>query len=132
MESLPRHILTIPGVGLLTGVAILAEISEINRFDSAEKLVAYAGIDATVHKSGQFQATQIHMSKRGSPYLRLALWQSVSICILHNNEELKRYYEKKQKEWKAHETALGAVRRKLLIRIYTILKENHPYKSHKP
>ena len=66
------------------------------------------------------------MSKRGSPYLRLALWQAASMCIQHN-EELKAYYEKKRKEGKAHGTALGAVCRKLLIRIFTILKENRPY-----
>jgi len=88
--------------------------------------VAYAGIDATVHQSGQFQAGEMHMSKRGSPYLRLALWQAASMCIQHN-EELKAYYEKKRKEGKAHGTALGAVCRKLLIRIFTILKENRPY-----
>jgi transposase len=66
------------------------------------------------------------MSKRGSPYLRLALWQAASMCIQHN-DELKTYYEKKRKEGKAHGTALGAVCRKLLIRVYTILKENRAY-----
>lgn len=131
MACLPQHILTIPGVGLPTGAAILAEIGDVSRFDSAEKLVAYAGIDATVHQSGQFQATHMHMSKRGSPYLRLALWQAASMCLQHN-EELKAYYDKKRKEGKAHGTALGAVCRKLLIRVYTILKENRPYEAHQP
>jgi len=107
METIPQHILTIPGIGLPTGAAILAEIGDINRFSSADQLVAYAGIDATVHQSGQFQAGEMHMSKRGSPYLRLALWQAASMCIQHN-EELKAYYEKKRKEGKAHGTALGA------------------------
>jgi transposase len=88
--------------------------------------VAYAGIDATVHQSGQFNAKQMHMSKRGSPYLRLALWLAASMAIRHN-EELKEYYQKKRKEGKAHGTALGAVCRKLLIRVYVILKENRPY-----
>jgi transposase len=92
-------------------------------------LVAYAGIDATVHQSGQFQAQQMHMSKRGSAYLRLALWQAASMSLLHN-EELKSYYDKKRKEGKAHRVALGAVCRKLLIRVYVILKENRPYVPH--
>ncbi len=130
MAQIPQHITSIPGVGAVTGAAILAEIGDVNRFESQDKLVAYAGIDATVHQSGQFQATQMHMSKRGSPYLRLALWQAASMCI-HHNEELKIYYEKKRKEGKAHGTALGAVCRKLLIRIYTILKENRPYEVRK-
>ena len=126
MEQIPQHITSIPGVGAVTGAAILAEIGDVNRFENEDKLVAYAGIDASVHQSGQFQATEMHMSKRGSPYLRLALWQAASMCIQHN-DELKAYYEKKRKEGKAHGTALGAVCRKLLIRIYTILKENRPY-----
>jgi transposase len=126
MAKIPQHITTIPGVGLVTGAAILSEIGDISRFETEDKLVAYAGIDATVHQSGQFQATETHMSKRGSPYLRLALWQAASMSILHN-EELKTYYAKKRAEGKAHGTALGAVCRKLLVRVFVILKENRPY-----
>jgi len=130
MAQIPQQITTIPGVGAVTGAAILAEIGDVNRFENSDKLVAYAGIDATVYQSGQFQATETHMSKRGSPYLRLALWQAASMCIQHN-EELKAYYEKKRKEGKAHGIALGAVCRKLLIRVYIILKENRPYEVRK-
>jgi transposase len=126
MESIPQYITTIPGIALPTGAAILAEIGDVSRFESEDKLVAYAGIDATVHQSGQFNASKMHMSKRGSPYLRLALWQAASMAIQHN-EELKVYYRKKRAEGKAHGTALGAVCRKLLIRVYVILKENRPY-----
>lgn len=131
MEQIPQHITSIPGVGKVTGAAILAEIGDVHRFENEDKLVAYAGIDAAVHQSGQFQATEMHMSKRGSPYLRLALWQAASMCIQHN-DELKAYYQKKRQEGKAHGTALGAVCRKLLIRIYTILKENRAYEVRKP
>jgi len=130
MAQIPQHITSIPGVGAVTGAAILAEIGDIQRFESPEKLVAYAGIDATVHQSGQFEAKQMHMSKRGSPYLRLGLWQAASMSILHN-EELKLYYQKKRKEGKAHRVAIGAICRKLLLRIYVILKENRPYTEHK-
>ena len=130
MAKIPQHITSIPGVGAITGAAILAEIGDIQRFESPEKLVAYAGIDATVHQSGQFEAKQMHMSKRGSAYLRLGLWQAASMSILHN-EELKIYYQKKRKEGKAHRVAIGAICRKLLLRIYVILKENRPYVEHK-
>jgi len=126
MQSIPQYITTIPGIGLSTGAAILAEIGDVSRFENETKLVAYAGIDATVYQSGQFQGKRTHMSKRGSPYLRLALWQAASMAIRHN-EELKAYYQKKRAEGKAHGTALGAVCRKLLIRVYVILKENRPY-----
>lgn len=130
MQQIPQHITSIPGVGSVTGAAILAEIGDVTRFEGPEKLVAYAGIDASVHQSGQFEAKQMHMSKRGSPYLRLGLWQAASMSILHN-DELKMYYQKKRAEGKAHGVAVGAVCRKLLLRIYVILKENRPYVEHK-
>lgn len=126
MAQVPQYITSIPGIGLATGAALLAEIGDVSRFESAEKLVAYAGIDATVYQTGQFEASEAHMSKRGSPYLRLALWQAASMAIQYD-PELKAYYQRKRAEGKHHGTALGAVCRKLLGRIYVVLKEQRPY-----
>lgn len=126
MAQLPQHITTIPGVGPVTGATILAEIGDVHRFPAPEKLVAYAGIDPVVHQSGQFTASQTRMSKRGSPYLRHALWQAAFMASQHD-PQLRAYYRRKRAEGKAHGTALGAVCRKLLHRIYVVLKENRPY-----
>jgi transposase len=130
MAAIPQHILSVPGIGLPTGAAILSEIGDVNRFETEDKLVAYAGIDATVYQSGQFEASETHMSKRGSPYLRLALWQAASMAIRHN-DEFRAFYDKKRAEGKAHGTALGAVCRKLLVRVFVILKENRPHEVHR-
>lgn len=126
MRQIPQHITSIPGIALATGAAILSEIGDISRFESEEKLVAYAGIDASVYQSGQFQASEAHMSKRGSPYLRHALWQAALMAIRYD-AGLKAYYDRKRLEGKAHGVALGAICRKLLVRIYVILKEQRPY-----
>jgi len=126
MDQIPQHLTSIPGVGPTTGAALLAELGDVQRFDAPEKLVAYAGIDATVYQTGQFEARQMHMSKRGSPYLRHALWQAASMAIQYD-DELRVYYDHKRQEGKSHGTALGAVCRKLLTRVYIILKENRPY-----
>lgn len=126
MQILSTHITSITGVGAPTGATILAEIGDINRFQSLEKLVAYAGIDASVYQTGQFTATQAHMSKRGSPYLRHALWQSAVVATTFD-PEIKAYYAKRRAEGKAHGTIIGAICRKLLARIYVVLKENRPY-----
>lgn len=126
MDQIPQHITSIPGIGLVTGAAILAEIGDVNRFESVEKLVAYAGIDPSVYQTGQFQASEAHMSKRGSPYLRHALWLSASIAVRHD-PELQAYYQAKRKEGKHHGTVVGAVSRKLLARVYVVLKEQRPY-----
>jgi transposase len=126
MQQIPQHITSIPGIGPATGAAILAEIGDIQRFETLDKLVAYAGIDATVYQTGQFQASEAHMSKRGSPYLRQALWLAAVAAILHD-PSLKAYYQKKRDEGKHHGTAVGAVCHKLLARIFVILKEQRPY-----
>jgi transposase len=126
MNQLPQHITSIPGVGPVTGAAILAEIGDIHRFEAPEKLVAYAGIDATVYQSGDFEAAEAHISKRGSPFLRLAIWQAATMTAIYD-PQLKAYYQQKKAEGKHHGVAIGAVARKLLARIYIILKENRPY-----
>lgn len=126
MDKTEQTITTIPGVGKVTGSAILAEIGDINRFENSKKLVAYAGIDPTVNQTGQFEGTNARMSKRGSPHLRYALWQAASMAI-HNDPELGAFYQAKRAEGKHHGTALGAVCNKLLSRIFIILKDNRPY-----
>ena len=129
MNSIPHHIITIPGIGQVTGAMLLAEISNINRFPALEQLVAYAGIDASVFKTGQFEGDETHMSKRGSHYLRYALWQASTASLLHN-PELKQYYDKKRAEGKQHGVAMGAVCHKLLSRIFVIMKEQRPDATH--
>jgi len=129
MAEIPQYITTIDGIGPVTGAALVAEIGDVQRFDTLEKLVTFAGIDATVFKTGQFEGNQRHMSKRGSPYLRCALWQAAGASLQHN-PELKTYYDKKRAEGKIHGVALGAVCRKLLARVYVILREQRPYVNH--
>jgi len=126
MQQIPQHITSIPGIGPVTGAAILAEIGDIQRFETADKLVAYAGIDASVYQTGQFEASEAHMSKRGSPYLRHALWCAATAALLHD-PTLKTFYQKKRAEGKHHGTALGAVCHKLLARIFVVLKEQRAY-----
>jgi transposase len=77
MGTLDSVIQTIPGIGPIIGATILGEIGDIHRFSSPAKLVAFAGIDASVTKSGEFEATRNVMSKRGSPYLRNVRRESI-------------------------------------------------------
>ena len=72
------------------------------------------------------------MSKKGSPYLRLALWQA-SITSSRFNPVLKEYYQLKIKEGKSHMTVIGAVARRLTGIIFTMLKEQTVFdKDYKP
>ena len=66
-------ILTIPGISYLEAGMILGEVGDVHRFASPHKLLAFAGLDPTIHQSGNFNASHTRMSKRGSRYLRFAL-----------------------------------------------------------
>ena len=109
---------------------ILAEIGDINRFKSSSALVAFAGIDPTVRQSGEFSSTHNHMSKRGSPYLRHAIFLAATTCSFHNSP-LNAYYKKKREQGKHHLTATGAVARKLTTVIYAVLRDGKPYEPKK-
>lgn len=122
------YITTIPGIGPVLGATIFSEIGDISRFSSPAKLVAFAGIDPTVKQSGEFTATHNHMSKRGSPYLRRALWQASTIAVRYN-PDLKIFFQKKRSEGKTYMNVIGHVTRKLTNIIFAVLRDNKPYYS---
>ena len=126
MEKINSPITTIPGIGPVLGAIIISEFGDISRFDKPSKLVAFAGIDATVSQSGEFEGTHNVMSKRGSPYLRKALFQAALVAS-NTDPVLKAYYQKKRAEGKHHKTCIGAVARKMCNIIYAILNNNKPY-----
>lgn len=125
-EKFDCYLHTIPGIGMIAAATILAEIGDINRFQSSSALVAFAGIDPTVRQSGEFSSTHNHMSKRGSPYLRHAIFLAATTCSFHNSP-LNAYYKKKRDQGKHHLTATGAVARKLTSVIYAVLRDSKPY-----
>ena len=129
-EQFDCYLHTIPGIGMIAAAAILAEIGDINRFKSSSALVAFAGIDPTVRQSGEFSSTHNHMSKRGSPYLRHAIFLAATTCSFHNSP-LNAYYKKKREQGKHHLTATGAVARKLTTVIYAVLRDGKPYEPKK-
>ena len=129
-EQFDCYLHTIPGIGIIGAATILAEIGDISRFKNSSALVAFAGIDPTVRQSGEFNSTHNHMSKRGSPYLRHAIFLAATTCSFHNSP-LNAYYKKKRDQGKHHLTATGAVARKLTTVIYAVLRDSKPYEPKK-
>ena len=129
-EQFDCYLHTIPGIGMIATATILAEIGDIHRFKSSSALVAFAGIDPTVRQSGEFNSTHNHMSKRGSPYLRHAIFLAATTCSFHNSP-LNAYYKKKRDQGKHHLTATRAVARKLTTVIYAVLRDSKPYEPKK-
>lgn len=121
-----QYLVTIPGISTVLAGTILGEIGDVRRFPYLKSLVAYAGLDPTVYQSGHFLAAKTVLSKRGSPYLRRAIWLAATTARRYN-PDLAAFYQRKREQGKHHSTVMGAVCHRLLARIYVILKEQRPY-----
>jgi hypothetical protein len=132
-EQLPEIALlkSIPGIGETLAPLIVGEIGDIMRFTNVKQLVAYCGIDPSVRQSGNFVGTRNKVTKRGSPFLRRALYVAATTAIRKNpngwlvNPVIYEYYKKKI-ESKPKKQALGAVMNKLLRIIFSVLKNKQP------
>jgi transposase len=126
--ELDSPILSIPGIGCVSGMSILSEIGNINNFSSYEKLIGYAGVDPATYSSGEYNADRTAISKRGSRYLRKALYQ-VALTVVNNIPTYKSYYNLKRSQGKSHRCAQGHIVRKLLRMVFKLLSENIKYNS---
>ena len=131
LKQTGSYITTISGIGDTLGAIILGEIGDIHRFDAPNKLVAFAGLDARVSQFSEFTGTRQKISKRGSPYLRRAVWLAASRAAFCD-PILSEYYHSLRTREKHHLTAIGAVSRKLCNTTYTILKEDRPWRPAPP
>lgn len=128
MDEINSPILSIPGISYTLGSIIISEIGNIEKFSSPCKLLAFAGLDPCVKQSGNFNATNIKMSKRGSKLLRYAIIKAASI-IIWNSETFNRYYIKKVSQGKSHNNAVCHVSHKLVRIVFYILKKNINFKE---
>jgi transposase len=123
-----KIIQSIPGIGEKIAATILSEIGEIERFNHPKKLVAFSGIDPSVHSSGKFTATINRITKRGSSRLRHALYMAV-LCGIRGsrNKKLKEFYDRKRDEGKPFKVAMIACTNKLIHWIYALLKSKETF-----
>ena len=128
-RELPEYdvISEIPGCGKKLTSRVIAEIGDVRRFKNAGSIIAYAGLDAPPYQSGQFEATNRHISKRGNKYLRKAGYEVMksikSSCKLDN--DLKSYIIKKENEGKLKKVAKIAGLNKFLRMYYGIVKKKY-------
>lgn len=126
--KLKKLLMSIPGIGETIAATLIAEIETIERFSSANKLVAYAGLDPRVRQSGVSLNRNVKLTKRGSPYLRQSVYIAAYIAARHD-PEMKEYFEKKRKEGKRYKEAVVATARKILYRVYAVWKRGTPYEK---
>ena len=126
MDRISSPILTIPGISYRMGAMILAEIGDFSRFDSPDKILAYAGASPSTYQSGQLESSYSHMEKRGSRYLRFALINAAKY-VCHWDETFGAYLQKKISEGKHYNVAITHATKKLVRLIYAMEKSGKPY-----
>ena len=126
LKEFDTQLTSIPGVGTVLAATILSEIGDISRFSSADKLLAFAGLDPSVKQSGEFMSNQNRMSKRGSPYLRRAIWLASTVAVQYD-PMFGAYYEKKMSEGLHYMNVIGHVSRKMTAVIFAVLRDGRPY-----
>ena len=126
MDEIHSPILTIPGISYRMGAMILAEIGDFSRFDSPDKILAYAGASPSTYQSGQLESSYSHMEKRGSRYLRFALINAAKY-VCHWDETFGTYLQKKISEGKHYNVAITHAAKKLVRLIYAMEKSGKPY-----
>jgi transposase len=128
-RDLPEYdsISEMSGCGKKLTSRIIAEIGDVRRFKNAGSIIAYAGLDAPPYQSGQFEATNRHISKRGNKYLRKTgyeIMKSIKTSC-KDDDELKAYIIKKENEGKAKKSAKIAGLNKFLRMYYGIVKKKY-------
>jgi transposase len=107
---------------------LIAELGDINRFKDAKSLVAYIGLDPRVKQSGTMLKRNTHLTKRGSPYLRRAMYSAAAAAQRHD-PELIATYDKKRAEGKRYREATIVVARRIITRVYAVWKRGTVYQK---
>ncbi len=126
MDELHSPMTTIPGMGFRVAAMILAEVGDFTRFDSPDKLLAYAGMSPSTYQPGQLKNCYPHMEKRGSRYLRYALFNAAKY-VCHWDASFAAYLAKKRAEGKHYNVAISHAAKKLVRLIFAMERSQKPY-----
>lgn len=126
MHKIDSPITTIPGISFRMGAMIIAEIGDFNNFDSPDKILAFAGLSPSTYQSGQLNNCYAHMEKRGSRYLRYALFNATKLVCTWS-PLFSNYLAKKRSEGKHYYVAISHAAKKLVRLIFALQKSGQPY-----
>ena len=127
MDELGSPLTTIPGIGYNMAAMIIAEAGDLSRFETPDKLLAYAGMSPSTYQSGQLKNCYPHMEKRGSRYLRYALYNATKY-VCRWDPTFAAYLEKKRSEGKHYNVALSHATKKLVRLIFALERSREPYR----
>ena len=128
MDKINSPIMSIHGIGYRMAAMIIAEIGDFDMFSSPDKILAYAGLSPSTYQSGQMTSTHSHMEKRGSRYLRYALFNATKyVCRWEPTFTV--YLEKKLAEGKHYNVAVSHAAKKLVRVIFHLQKTGQAFQA---
>ncbi len=127
MDKIASPITSVPGIGLNMAAMIIAEIGDFNNFDSPDKILAFAGLSPSTYQSGHLNNCYAHMEKRGSRYLRYALFNTTKY-VCHWNPLFAEYLAKKRSEGKHYNVAISHAAKKLVRLVFAMQKSGQTYR----
>jgi len=125
-QQIPAYLQTLPGSTRPSTVSLYGEVDPIATFQTPSQLVAFAGLDPHVYQSGQYDAPQRRISKRGSPFLRRTIWQ-MAYRAIYQEGDLRQFWLRKRAQQKHHLAAVTAVAGKLCHIIWRIMTDERDY-----
>jgi transposase len=128
MDASDSPILTIPGINYRMGAMILAEVGDFSRFNNADQILAFSGLSPSTYQSGKLESGYSHMEKRGSRYLRYALFNATKY-VCHWDDEFGKYLAKKISEGKHYNVSVSHAAKKLIRTIYRMELTGEPYRK---
>jgi transposase len=131
-DSPHRHIVTIPGIGVATAAALVAQAADIHRFATPDQLVNYFGVFPEENTSGvdkfgnPLPPGTMRMSPKGNDLVRHYLWNAARSAIVHN-PTIRAFYQRLKAKGKRGDVALGHCMRKLLHLVFAVWKSDRPF-----
>jgi transposase len=125
-DSGAKGVRSVPEFGRKMVAVLRAELGDVARFQRADQVVAYAGLDIEVRQSGKWRG-EAKLSKRGSGRLRRLLYMTAVRCIRLKDSAFGVYYHRLLARGMKPRAALVAVMRKMLLVAYRLLRTQETY-----
>lgn len=118
-------LLSVDGIGTVNAINTIIATHNFEMFDNARQYASYIGVAPFEHTSGTSVRGRTHVEP-GAKMLKADLTGAVRTCINHD-KEIKHYYERKMAEGKAFGVVANAIKFKLLLRMFAVIKRQTPF-----
>ena len=126
MDKINSPMTSMPSISTNMEAMIIAEVGDFNNFNSPDKILAFLCLSPSTYQSGKLSSCYAHIEKRGSRYLRYALFNPTKF-VCNWNPIFTDYLAKKRSEGKHYNVAISHATKKLVRLIFAMQKSGHSY-----